>query len=68
MELYFSFNLLKPEIRESVEKTSELLIDGFTEFTSSGYIYNYNMGQVVNGKIKWRDFGKQKGRNISSIV
>ena len=22
----------------------------------------------VNGKIKWRDFGKQKGRNISSIV
>lgn len=41
-------DLLKPEIRESVEKTSELLIDGFTEFTSSGYIYNYNMGQVID--------------------
>jgi len=40
--------LLKPEIRQSVEKTSELLIDGFTEFTSSGYIYNYNIGQVID--------------------
>lgn len=22
----------------------------------------------VNGKIKWRDFGKQKGRKISNII
>jgi len=41
-------DLLKPEIRQSVEKTSELLIDGFTEFTSSGNIYNYNIGQVID--------------------
>lgn len=41
-------DLLKPEIRQSVEKTSELLIDGFTEFTSSGNIYYYNIGQVIN--------------------
>lgn len=41
-------DLLKPEIRQSVAKTSELLSDGFTEFTSSGYIYNYSIGQVID--------------------
>ena len=41
-------DLLKPEIRQSVEEVSELLSDGFTEFTSSGYIYNYNTGQVID--------------------
>jgi hypothetical protein len=41
-------DLLKPEKRQSVEKTSELLSDGFTEFTSSGCIYNYNIGQVID--------------------
>lgn len=40
--------LLKPEIRQSAEKVSELLIDGFTEFTSSGYIYYYNVGQAID--------------------
>lgn len=40
--------LLKPEIRQSVEDVSELLSDGFTEFTSSGYIYNYTTGQVID--------------------
>lgn len=40
--------LLKPEIRQSVEKTSEFLSDGFTEFCSSGYIYHYNTGQAID--------------------
>lgn len=40
--------LLKPEIRQSIEKISELLADGFTEFTSSGYVYKYNIGQVID--------------------
>ena len=48
-------DLLKPEIRQSVEKTSELLIDGFTEFTSSGYIYNYNIGQVIDEDTKLQE-------------
>ena len=41
-------DLLKSDIRQSVEKTSELLIDGFIEFTSSGYVYKYNIGQVID--------------------
>lgn len=41
-------NLLKPEIRQSAEKLSELLWDGFTEFCSSGYIYRYNKGETVD--------------------
>ena len=41
-------DLLKPEIRQSIEKTSELLTDGFTEFSSSGYIYQYNIGQAID--------------------
>ncbi|WP_321994073.1 nuclear transport factor 2 family protein [Clostridium butyricum] len=41
-------DLLKPEIRQCIEKISELLIDGFTEFTSSGYIYNYSIGQLID--------------------
>ena len=40
--------LLKPEVRKSVEKTSELLSDGFAEFCSSGYIYHYNKGQAID--------------------
>ncbi|EHJ00099.1 hypothetical protein CDLVIII_3538 [Clostridium sp. DL-VIII] len=48
-------DLLKPEIRQSAEKTSELLIDGFTEFTSSGYIYNYNIGQAIDEYINVQD-------------
>lgn len=41
--------LLKPEVRKSVEKTSELLADGFTEFCSSGEIYHYNKEQAIDG-------------------
>ena len=40
--------LLKLEVRQSVEKTSELLSDNFTEFCSSGQIYHYNKGQAIN--------------------
>lgn len=40
-------DLLNPEIRKSVEKTSELLSDGFTEFCSSGNIYRYIQVQAV---------------------
>lgn len=40
--------LLKHEVRQSAEKTSELLADGFTEFCSSGYIYHYNQGQAID--------------------
>lgn len=41
-------DLLKPEIRQAVEKTSELLGEGFTEFCSSGHIYRYNKGDAVD--------------------
>lgn len=41
-------DLLKPEIRQSAEKTSELFWDGFTEFCSSGYIYHYSKGEAVD--------------------
>lgn len=41
-------DLLNPKIRQSVEKISELLIDDFTEFTSSGYLYKYNIGQAID--------------------
>lgn len=40
--------LLKPEIRKSVEKTSELLSDGFMEFCSSGCIYHYSEEQAID--------------------
>lgn len=40
--------LLKSETRQSVEKTNELLSDGFTEFCSSGYIYKYNKEQAID--------------------
>ncbi|QLY81826.1 hypothetical protein [Clostridium intestinale] len=33
--LQLETDLLKPEIRQSIEKTSELLSDGFVEFCSS---------------------------------
>ena len=41
-------DLLKPEIRESVEKTGELLSDGFIEFCSSGYEYHYQKGDSID--------------------
>lgn len=49
-------DLLKPEIRQSIEKTSELLSDGFVEFCSSGYIWHYNKGESVDEQIKQIDW------------
>ena len=50
--------LLKSETRQSAEKISELLSDNFTEFCSSGNIYNYNKGDVFDkninlSELKW---------------
>jgi hypothetical protein len=44
--------LIKSETRQSAEKISELLSDDFTEFCSSGNIYNYNNGDVFDKNIK----------------
>jgi len=41
-------DLLKPEIRGSVEKTGELLSEGFIEFCSSGYEYHYKKGDSID--------------------
>ena len=51
-------DLLKPEIRKSAEKISELLSDDFIEFCSSGSIYHYNKGDVFDNdsnslEIQW---------------
>ena len=50
--------LLKSETRQSAEKIGELLTDDFTEFCSSGNIYNYNKGDIFDNninlsEIKW---------------
>ena len=50
--------LLKPEIRQSAEKISEILSDDFVEFTSSGSIYHYNKDDVFDNdsnspEIEW---------------
>ncbi|GFP76582.1 nuclear transport factor 2 family protein [Clostridium fungisolvens] len=56
-------DLLKPEIRQSSEKISELLADDFIEFSSSGYVYHYKKGDKIDDSttvqnISWeiRDF------------
>lgn len=50
--LQLETDLLKPEIRQSIEKTSELLSDGFIEFCSSGYVWHYNKGEPVDEQIQ----------------
>jgi hypothetical protein len=40
-------DLLKPEVIQSVEKTSKLLSNDFIEFCSSGQIYYYK-GQSID--------------------
>ena len=50
--LQLETDLLKPEIRQSIEKTSELLSDGFIEFCSSGYVLHYNKGESVDEQIQ----------------
>jgi Uncharacterized protein conserved in bacteria len=39
--------LLRDNVRQSPEKLSQLLCDDFTEFCSSGYIYKYEKGEVI---------------------
>lgn len=41
-------DMLKPEIRQSVEKTDELLSEEFIEFCSSGYEYHYKKGESID--------------------
>lgn len=41
-------DLLKPHIRQSSEKISELLADDFIEFSSSGYVYHYKKGDKID--------------------
>jgi len=41
-------DLLKAEVRTSIEKTCELLVDGFIEFCSSGHIYILQKGESIN--------------------
>ena len=50
--LQLESDLLKPEIRKSIEKTSELLSNGFVEFCSSGYVWHYNKGESVDEEIQ----------------
>ena len=42
--------LLKPEVRQSAEKVAEILSDDFIEFCSSGKIYKYEQGNVIDNK------------------
>lgn len=41
-------DLLKAEIRQSVVKTNELVSEDFTEFCSSGYVYQHNKGRAID--------------------
>ena len=43
-------SLLQPEVRLSAEKVAELLSDEFTEYCSSGKIYKYKKGDVIDSK------------------
>lgn len=43
-------SLLQPEVRLSADKVAELLSDDFTEYCSSGKIYNYKKGDVIDSK------------------
>ena len=51
--------LLKSEVRKSAEKIEELLAEGFIEFTSSGNVYLYKVGDVLqeeddNTELNWQ--------------
>ncbi|HZH73958.1 MAG TPA: DUF4440 domain-containing protein [Mariniphaga sp.] len=43
-------SLLQPEVRQSAEKISELLSDNFTEFCSSGRVYEYKRGDIIDSR------------------
>ncbi|RAK10240.1 hypothetical protein C8C77_12811 [Halanaerobium saccharolyticum] len=42
--------MLKSEVRLSAEKVAELLSDEFTEYCSSGKIYNYKKGNFIDSE------------------
>ena len=42
--------LLKSDVRKSEDKISQLLSKDYTEFTSSGKVYYYKVGEVFQGK------------------
>ncbi|MGM0446564.1 MAG: DUF4440 domain-containing protein [Bacillota bacterium] len=42
--------LLEPEVRQSKEKIAEILADDFIEFCSSGKIYKYDKGDLIDNK------------------
>jgi hypothetical protein len=56
--------LLQPEVRQSAERISELLAEGFMEFGSSGRVYNYTPGDVydIGSVYEMQDF---KARRVS---
>lgn len=65
LELIYNYevDLLKSEVRKSADKISELISDDFIEFTSSGKVAFYEVGEVFqdksdNTEIEWdiRDF------------
>lgn len=43
--------LLQPEVRNSTEKSNEILADDFIEYCSSGYEYHQNKEETVNGTV-----------------
>jgi len=43
-------SLLQPEVRQSAEQISELLSDDFTEFCSSGRVYEYKRGDIIDSR------------------
>lgn len=43
-------SLLQPEVRQSAEQVSELLSADFTEFCSSGRVYEYKRGDIIDGR------------------
>ncbi len=42
--------LLEPDVRQSKEKIAEILSDDFIEFCSSGKIYKYEKGDLIDNK------------------
>ncbi|MEN8078081.1 DUF4440 domain-containing protein [Clostridioides difficile] len=46
----YEYELLKSEVRKSSERISELLADNFIEFTSSGNVAFYQIGEVFQNK------------------
>ena len=43
-------SLLQPEVRQSADQISELLSDDFTEFCSSGRVYEYKRGDIIDSR------------------